>query len=86
MDNLDILHECGYTKPVMNLNVKDKLDIVHVIGLHSVILKCLAEMDQFRDGLEVLSVASSLKEHPAILEEFFVMNKNSTLTAGLWRT
>ena len=37
MDNLDMLHECGYTKPVMSLNIKDKLDIVHVTGLHSVI-------------------------------------------------
>ncbi len=82
LDNFDLIAECGFTKPSVRLVMEDKDSIVKAVSLHSVILKSMAELCQFRDGLETLKVASTLKEHPTLLRDFFVSCPHS-LTAGI---
>ena len=54
------------------------------LSLHRVILQSLAELSQFRDGIQELGVAGALNQYPNLLYGFFV-NGNSqedALTAG----
>ena len=46
-DNFDELTECGFTKPSSRLSLSDKVDIIHTISLHHVILKSLGELGRF---------------------------------------
>ncbi len=61
--------------------MNDKVTLVQSVSLHSVILKSMAELYQFRDGLETLKVASAMKNHRGLLWDFFV-NKPPSLSAG----
>ena len=57
---------------------------MQTITLHRVILQSLAELSQFRDGIQELGVAGALNQYPNLLYGFFV-NGNSqedALTAG----
>lgn len=71
MENVDLLMECGYTKPVPRVELVDKADIVQTITLHKVVLVSLAELSQFRKGLSTLGVATALKDYPQLLRSFF---------------
>ena len=56
MDNIKILDECGFGKPITRLKLLDKADLIQAVTLHRVLLKSLAETTQFREGVSVLSV------------------------------
>lgn len=60
-ENMDLLMECGYNKPVSRVNVDDKPNTILTITLHKVILASLAELSQFRNGLSTLGVAQHSK-------------------------
>ncbi len=81
LDNFNVLSNSGFTKPSSRLDMEDKVTILESVSLHSVILKSMAELYQFRDGLETLKVASAMKNHTALLWDFFV-NKPPSLSAG----
>ena len=72
-ENFGLLSESGFTKPTSHLMMLDKKTIVQSISLHMVILKSLAELYQFRDGMETLKVASTIKDHKDLLSDFFLM-------------
>ena len=50
-DNIDLLIECGFTKPISKIQLCDKAEIVQTVTLHKVVLASLAELTQFCDGL-----------------------------------
>ena len=79
LENFDLMSESGFTKPCSRLVMLDKATIVQSISLHVVILKSLAELYQFRDGMETLGMATAIKHH--LLSEFFV-KKPLSLNAG----
>ena len=70
MENVDLLMECGYTKPVPRVELVDKADIVQTITLHKVVLVSRG-LSQFRKGLSALGVATALKDYPQLLRSFF---------------
>ena len=80
--NIDLLLECGFTKPVNNLQMKDKADLIQTIALHKVILASLAELSDFKQGLCVLGVADALKQHGSLLRPFFCNDADVNLTSG----
>lgn len=70
MDNIDILVNCGFTKPVIRVELKHKHQMIKSIALQKVIfVSLLAELSQFREGLyKVNKMRLYLTEHPALLE------------------
>lgn len=83
-ENMDLLMECGYTKPVSRADLGDKPDIIQSVTLHKVVLVSLAELSQFRKGLATLGVATALKDYPHLLQSFFSLRNNDQLTSGMF--
>ena len=54
LENFDLISDSGFTKPSSRLIMLDKTTIVQSISLHAVILKSLAELYQFHDGMETM--------------------------------
>lgn len=77
--------DSGYTKPLVRTCLEDIPNIVQTVTLHRVILRSLAELTQFRDGLEALGVGKALTQYSSILYDFFVNSNppNDPLTAGM---
>ena len=74
LDNFDLMSQSGFTKPSSRVKMEDKVNIGQSVGLHSVILQSMAELFQFRDGLETLKVATAMKNHADLLRDFFINN------------
>lgn len=66
-------------KPICNVTLKDKRDVIQTIALHKVIL---SELNQFGEGLSVLGVSHSMKKHPLLLSSFFCYDEDLQLTPG----
>ena len=81
MANIDLLLECGFTKPV-NITDEDKPDLNQTIALHKAILASLAEFTAFKQGLCVLGVGDVLKKLECLLQPFFCNDAVVELTSG----
>lgn len=81
--HIDLLLECGFTKPASLLGLKDKSELIHAITLHKVILCTLAELEQFRNGMAALGVAESMKQHHEMFTDFYCIGTGDLLTSGL---
>ena len=82
-ENMDLLMECGYNKPVPRVELEDKPNIIQTVTLHKVILASLAELSQFRKGLSALGVAAAVKDYPHLLHSYFSVEDNYELTSGM---
>ena len=82
MEHLDVLDRCGFKKPAYYLEVKDKDQIIRTICLHKLILSCLGELCSLKDGMKTLGVLDSLTKHSYILEDFFCIDSNISITSG----
>lgn len=82
MSTMDLLLECGFTKPIHKLKRDDRVDIIQTVALHKVILVSLAELQEFREGLKALGVAEALKKHGQLLHPFFCNDDVVELTSG----
>ena len=80
---LQILIDCGFTKPPCLLQLADKTALVKALTLHHVILRSKAELDQLRDGLNTLGVASALASNPMLFEPLFTAIEDAKLTSGI---
>lgn len=83
MDNLDLVTECGYNRPIARVELGDKPNIVQTITLHKVVLSSLAELSQFREGLSAIGVLASLKEYPHLLSSYYSVEPKDELTSGV---
>ena len=81
--NIDLLLECGFTKPVALLKLEDKSDIVHAVTLHKVVLCSIAELDQFCGGMAALGVRDSLQQYHQLHASFYCMGGGDSLTSGM---
>ena len=79
MDNYNIAADAGFSKPYTTLSMKDREEI----GLHHSILKCKAELDDMRRGLDVLGVGEMMEKYPEILTPFFTAAGVQHITAGI---
>lgn len=82
-EHIDLLLECGYTKPVSLLSLEDKSELIHAVTLHKVVLCSLVELDQFRTGMAALGVAESLKQYHQVYTPFYCMGAGDLLTSGV---
>lgn len=85
LKNCDIMLDNGYTKPLVQTCLEDIPNIVQTVTLHQVILRSLAELSQFRDGIEALGVGKALTQYSSILHDIFVNCNppNNPLTASI---
>lgn len=79
---MDLLSQCGYTRPVQNLALNDKVDLVQTISLQQVVLNSLGELSEFRRGLDTLGVARVMEQYPHLLRQFFCIQSKEQLTSG----
>ena len=71
-----LLQECGVECCSSNKSL-----VAQGIGLHFSILRCKAELDQLKNGLENLGVLNAIEAFPELMKVFFVLNTKK-LTAG----
>ena len=83
-DNLDLLLECGFNKPVSKVELSDKVNMIQTVTLHKVILASLAELSQFQEGLSALGVADALKNSPHLLHSYFCSEYHDDLSSGMY--
>ena len=83
MTHLDVITECGFTKPLTKLELSDRVNIVQAVALHKVILCSLAELTQFCEGLASLGVAKAIATHSDTLRSFYCLDSIKDLTAGM---
>lgn len=85
-ENIDLLLECGFTKPVSLLNLEDKPELIHAVTLHKVVLCSLAKFEQFCNGMASLGVAESLKQNHHLYTPFYCIGAGDMLTSGTCMT
>lgn len=54
----ELLIDCGMTSLI---RLQDKNIIVQALAMHHLILKCKAELDQLKNGLQTLGVAAAIR-------------------------
>ena len=79
-----MLLECGFVKPISGIRLYDKDSLVRTLCLHHMILKSKAELDQLKEGLGTLGVATAMESMPDVFIHLFTSNEdNSQLTPGI---
>ena len=81
--NFSTLLDYGILKPATSFSIEDKVDIVHAIALHHVILRSKAEMDQFCDGLQSCGVLNAIRNNSSVTRSFFTVCGSPKLTTGI---
>ncbi len=81
MKHLDMLLACGYIQPPMKMSFEDRVVLVQSITLHSVILECKGEIDQFAEGLKYFNIINTIRKDPYLLKQFLCL-RTVTLTPG----
>ncbi len=53
MEGSDVLLEGGYSKPIHNVAINQKEELMRAVKMHFTILRCKGELDQLRSGLSI---------------------------------
>ncbi len=81
MDNIDLLVDGGFNKPVSKCGLDDRVTIVQSACLQMVILNTLAELHQYMDGLASVSVREAIQNNSSLLKSFFLLNKQDRVNS-----
>ena len=79
---MDIIAESGYTKPLLNLKIEEKEDLVHTLLMYFCALISKAELDQMKDGLQYLNLCTYMSRHTEFFKPLFLAPEID-LTAGI---
>ena len=71
----------GFRKPVCSLKITDRPAILSALVEYHLMAKMKAEMDQFKEGLNVLGFLDTVRRKPDMWEPFFMYHE-SKVTAG----
>ena len=82
----DLICESGYRKPIATSTLANKQEIVTTVFLHQTMYSYLAELNQLKNGLNVLGVVDEMSKSPGLLLDFFTSVNYVKLTAGLLYT
>ncbi len=72
----------GYTKPLVTAKVSDIPEIKRVVALHYTLLEAIAELDQFKKGLQSLGVLDIVSKNHEMMAPFFTNQGHQKLSAG----
>ena len=82
LQNVTVLVDAGYTKPVCKIALAHREEIIQMVAVQNTIMVCISELQQLREGLRALGVADLIEKHPLLLQPFFVHHTSLLLTAG----
>ena len=80
-DLFDLRCTCGITVPSKNLKFKDLPELIRSLCLHFIIYTAKSELDQLREGLEVLNLLSVMQSNSTLFMPLFVGSNHPQLTA-----
>lgn len=79
---MDLLLDCGFTKPIATLDLTDVTNIIRTVALHKVILASLGELTDLKKGLQALGVGKVLTENTELMRQFYCIDERIELTSG----
>ena len=80
-DLFDLRCTCGITVPSRNLKFKDLPELIRSLCLHFVIYAAKSELDQLREGLQVLNLLSIMQSNSTLFMPLFIGSNRPQLTA-----
>jgi hypothetical protein len=80
-EGMDLLVATGFRKPLCSLKIIDRPAILSALMEYHLMAKMKAEMDQFKEGLNVLGFLDVVKRKTNLWEPFFI-HRESIITAG----
>ena len=80
-EGLELLLSTGFRKAMSCLTLGDRSCITHALLDYHLMGRVKMEMDQFREGLEILGFLECVKKNSAIFRPFFVYTRRE-LTPG----
>ena len=80
---LEALFSTGRSKPVSSISIRDKTEIRDALKTHYMIKAVIPEINEFRDGLQVLGVFDYVQKYPDIMRVCFA-DEQPPLTAGMF--
>lgn len=83
MDHCELLTNSGFPKGLPLVTTVHKIVMIQTVALHRVLLRRVAELDQFAKGLQALGVLDAIKRYPALMRPFFTRDGVQHLTAGI---
>ena len=82
MQDIDLIIDAGFNKPVNNLDLNCKEELTRTLKMHYTLLRCKAELDQLSCGLSTLGIGDAIKKYPKIFAPLFTSSCLAQLTAG----
>ncbi len=76
----DLVAETGYSKPLANVNMDNREELVNSLTLYHLMIKAKSSIDQFIEGLRNVGLLRFIRDDPEIWKPLFVNSKVS-LTA-----
>ncbi len=76
------LVEVGFVKAAHTVTLDDKPTMIRSLTTHH-ILRCKAELDQFREGLQALNVAEYMTNNIEMMRPLFTASQQESVTAGI---
>ena len=55
MENMDLVVQTGFRKPLIHLTIKDRHDLISSLLDYHLMAKVKTELDQFKEGLQTFS-------------------------------
>ena len=81
-DSFDFLFTCGYNKPICQIKVLDRENLVKAVWLHYVIFHPHAELEQLKKGMyDTLGVDALMTSHPDLMWGLLAASKTYDITA-----
>ena len=74
------LLDYGVTKPATKMNIADKEKVISAACLHCVVLSSLAELEQFKRGLQTVKMSMLMERYPS-LQQLFLHSHDKLITA-----
>jgi len=82
MDHCELFTDSGFPKGLPLVTSTDKIVMVQTVAIHHVLLRSIAEVDQFTKGLQALGVLDAVKKSPTFMRRFFTKDEIQHLTSG----
>ena len=77
------INECGFLKQPHKVMLNDVREITETVCVEYLIQRNIAEIQQFIDGLNVLSIGTLLKSHPERFKEMFLYSPTAVTAHDL---
>ena len=62
---------CGVTQPTHTMKLEDKSAVISALCRHFTVFSTVAEMEQFRKGLQTLNFDALLLQYPCLMRQVF---------------